>query len=453
MNETHESDVIVIGMGVGGETVASQLLDAGLSVVGIEPRLVGGECPYYACVPSKMALRAADLLAEARRIPGVAGSAEVTPDWSTVAKRIRDEATDDWDDTAAVERFTDAGGHFVRGRARFAGPGLVQVADARYRASRAVVIATGTDPMVPPIPGLDSVDFWTNREALRAKELPATLVVLGAGPVGVELSQAFARFGVDVTVVEMADRVLPREEPEASGVVAGALTADGVHVRAGVEADRVTRDGAETVVHLDDGTTVAADRLLVAVGRATDLGGLGVEEVGLDPQARFVDVDERLRAGDGLWAVGDITGRGLYTHLAVYQARIAAADIAGRPHAPADYRALPRVVFTDPEVGAVGLTEADARDDGLDVRVGTAEVPSTSRGWIHGPGNDGVIKLVVDASAGVLVGATSVGPRGGEVMAALALAVQTRTPVTTLREMIYAYPTFHRGIEDALRDL
>jgi pyruvate/2-oxoglutarate dehydrogenase complex dihydrolipoamide dehydrogenase (E3) component len=446
-------DVVVVGMGVGGEAVAGQLAEAGLSVVGVENRLVGGECPYWGCVPTKMMIRAANLLAEARRVDGMAGRADVTPDWEPVAARIRDEATDDWNDQVAVDRFTGQGGQFIRGRARLAGPGVVEVDGESVQARRAVVVATGTVPVVPPIDGLAGTPFWTNRDAVEAKSLPGSLLVLGGGAIGLELAQVYARFGVEVTVVEAMDRLLPADEPEASALVESALTADGVTVYTGMRASAVRHDGERFTITVGDGSELGGEKLLVAVGRRAELAELGLDTVGLDPHARAVKVDEHLRATDGVWAVGDVTGHGAFTHVATYQAKIAARDILGRPGPPADYRALPRVTFTDPEVGVVGFTEADARAAGIHPAVGLAQIPTTARGWIHKTGNEGLIKLVADPEHGVLVGATSAGPTGGEVLSALAVAVQARVPVGALRHMIYAYPTFHRGIEDALRDL
>jgi pyruvate/2-oxoglutarate dehydrogenase complex dihydrolipoamide dehydrogenase (E3) component len=448
-----KADVIVVGMGVGGEAVAGTLAERGLDVVGIEGKLVGGECPYWACIPSKMMIRAADLLAEARRIDGMAGRAELSPDFGPVATRIRDEATTNWDDAIAVDRFTDKGGRFVRGWGRITGPGRVEVGGAAYEASQGLVVGTGTTPVVPPIDGLADTPYWTNREALEATEPPASLLVLGGGAVGLELAQAYARFGTEVTVVEAADRLIPAEEPESSDIAGEALEADGIRLHLGRQAAKVTHDGRRFTVGLDDGTELSADRLLVSVGRRPDVRKLGLDTVGLDPDAGAIEVDDQMRAGDRSWAVGDVTGHGVYTHVAMYQAAIAARDILGEPGPPADYRALPRVTFTDPEVGAVGLTEAQAREEGLTVRVGSAQVPSTTRGWIHKAGNAGVIKLVADADRDVLVGATSAGPWGGEVLGALAVAVHGEVPVERLRHMIYAYPTFHRGIEDAVRDL
>jgi pyruvate/2-oxoglutarate dehydrogenase complex dihydrolipoamide dehydrogenase (E3) component len=445
-------DVVVLGLGPAGESVAGQLAEAGLTVVGVEQQLVGGECPYWGCVPSKMMIRAANLLAEARRVPGIAGAATVAPDWAPVARRIRAEATDDWNDQVAIDRFTSKGGTFVRGRGRLVAPATVAVADRVFTARRGVVLATGTTPALPPVAGLADVPYWTNREAVEVEQLPGSLVVLGGGAIGVELAQVFARFGVEVTVVEAAPRLLASEEPEVGELVREALTGDGVRVLAGALAEKVRTDGDRIVVTLG-AEELTADRLLVATGRRADLTGLGLDAAGLDPSARSVEVDDHLRATEGIWAVGDLTGRGAFTHVGMYQADIAVRDLLGQDGPPADYRALPRVTFTDPEVGAVGLTEAQARETGLRVQVGMAKVPSSARGWIHQAGNEGFIKLVADADRDILVGATSAGPAGGEVLGMLALAVKAQVPLDELRTMIYAYPTFHRAVEDAVRAL
>ena len=446
-------DAVVIGMGPGGEEVAGRLAEAGLTVVGVESELVGGECPYWGCVPSKMMIRGSTLVAEARRADGYAGAASVTPDLAPVAKRIRAEATDDWDDKVAAERFEGKGGRLVRGAAALDGPGRVRVGDDIFVASRAVVVASGSAPVVPPIDGLAGSAYWTNREAISATTAPRSLVVLGGGAIGVELAQMFARYGSQVTVVEALDRILAPEEPEASEVVAAALAEDNVTVRVGAKAVHVSREGDEAVVRLEDGTSVRGAELLVSVGRRARVKELAVDSVGLDPDAKAFEVDDRMRAGERLWGVGDVTGVGAFTHIAMYQAGIAVADILGTDSEPADYRGLARVTFTDPEVGSVGLTEKAAREKGISVRTGVAQVSSSARGWIHGPGGVGVIKLVEDTEAGVLVGATSCGPWGGEVLSMLTLAVHAKVPVATLRTMIYVYPTFHRGVLDALADL
>lgn len=446
-------EVIVLGMGPGGEDVAGRLASAGLSVVGIEAGLVGGECPYWGCVPTKMMIRAAHVLAEARRVPGLSGTSTVTADWAPVAARIRAEATDNWDDTVAVDRFVGKGGTFVRGRGKLVASDVVDVDGQRYRATRAVVVATGTVAAVPPIPGLADTPFWTNHQAIEASELPGSIIVLGGGAIGSELAQVYARFGVEVTIVEALDRLLPLEEPEAGQLLADVFRSEGIDVVTGTAAANVAYDG-KFQVQLANGRELIADQLLAATGRRIDLAGIGADVLGIDTAAtRVLPVDEHLRVIDGVWAVGDVTGRGAFTHVAMYQSKIAVADILGEPHTPADYAALPRVTFTDPEVGSVGLTAQEAMDAGIDVAIGRVDVPSTARGWLHKAGNEGFIHLVADRRRGVLVGATSMGPNGGEVLGLLTLAVHARTPIEELRSMIYAYPTFHRGIEDALRGL
>jgi pyruvate/2-oxoglutarate dehydrogenase complex dihydrolipoamide dehydrogenase (E3) component len=448
-----EFDAIVVGMGVGGESAAGGLAKAGLSVLGVDHRLVGGECAYWGCNPTKIMIRAAHLLAEAQRINGMAGEATTRADWTPVADRIREEATDDWDDSVAVDRFEGQGGTFLRGSARVVARNAIEVDGQRFTAHRALVLATGTAPAVPPIPGMDQVDYWSNREAVRVKELPPSLMVLGGGAIGCELAQAFARFGVEVTVIEALDRLLATETPDAGRLVQAVFEREGIGVIVGANAERIDRLGADVAVELSDGRRITAAQLLVATGRRADPAALGADALGVDPEAPFLPVDEHLRVTDGVWAVGDATGKGPFTHVGTYQAGIAVADILGRDHEPADYRALPRVTFTDPEVGAVGLTPEQAQDEGLDIRMGRTEIPATTRGWIHKAGNDGFIELVEDRSRGVLVGATAAAPAGGEVLGLLTLAVHARVPTDQLRTMMYAYPTFHRGIGDALGDL
>ncbi|MGI8577043.1 MAG: dihydrolipoyl dehydrogenase family protein [Nocardioidaceae bacterium] len=452
MGASTEVDVVVLGLGPGGESVATELSKGGLEVVGVDQRLVGGECPYYGCVPSKMMIRAADLLAEGRRIPGMSGSSTVTPDWTPVAERISAEATDGWDDQVAVDRLEASGVTFVRGHGRLTAPQTVDVDGQTFVARRGVVLNTGTEPGVPPIHGLTDTPYWTNREAMRLTELPGSLIVIGGGSIGAELCQVFARFGVHVTVIDVADRILAIEEPAASKLISDVFAMEGIQVLVGAEISSVEyADGRFSVTLADQ--TLQADKLLVAAGRRTNLSDIGLQTVGLDPTVTSLDTDPHMRVTDGMWAIGDITGKGAFTHVSMYQGAIATRDILGQAGPEADYRAVPRVTFTDPEVGSVGMTEQQARDAGISVRVGDTPIPSSARGWIHKAGNEGLIKLIEDAAEGVLVGATSIGPNGGEVLSALCVAVHAKVPTASLRSMVYAYPTFHRAIEDALTDL
>jgi pyruvate/2-oxoglutarate dehydrogenase complex dihydrolipoamide dehydrogenase (E3) component len=451
---SHDFDVVVIGMSPGGEYLAEELARAGVPVAGVEERLVGGECPYYGCIPSKMMVRGAGLLAEGRRIPGMAGQADITADFGPVTRRIAGEATDHWHDQAAADRFTGLGGTLFRGHGTIAGPGEVRVGDEVLRARRGIVLSPGTAPAIPPVDGLAGTPYWTNREAVAAQQAPGSLVVLGGGAIGAELAQAFARFGTTVTVVEAAGQLLPAEEPESGALLAEVLGSEGITVRTSAAARSVRHDGGQFTLTLDGGEQLSAQRLLVATGRRPNLAGLGLETVGLDPGARSVPADGRMQAAPGVWVVGDVEGHGAFTHMSMYHAGIILGQLLGRPWRPAEYHAVPRVTFTDPEIGAVGLTEAQARQRlGDGVATAVSQLPQSSRGWIHQAGSAGFIKLVADAGRGTLVGATSAGPAGGEVLSMLTLAVHAPVPVQRLREMIYAYPTFHRAVQDALAKL
>ena len=380
----------------------------------------------------------------------------MAPDFTPVADRIRDEATDDWNDQVAVDRLVGKGVRFVRGTGVLDGVGRVTVGDDTFVAARGVVLNVGTSPAVPPIDGLADARPWTNRDVLQVRTAPASLAVIGGGAIGLELGQAFARFGTKVTIIEAGERILGPEEPESSELLTTVLEREGVQIHTGAGVTAVSRDGRVTIT-LADGATVEADELLVAAGRTPNVRGIGLGTVGLDEDARpAITTDEHMRVAgvERLWAIGDITGRGAFTHMSMYESAIAGDDILGvaEPRTAATH-AVSRVTFTDPEVGSVGLTEAQARDAGLDVRIGLADSSTSTRGWIHGPGNDGLMKLVADAERGILVGATSVGPRGGEVLSMFNLAVHARVPIAQLRTMIYAYPTFYRGALDALADL
>jgi pyruvate/2-oxoglutarate dehydrogenase complex dihydrolipoamide dehydrogenase (E3) component len=384
----------------------------------------------------------------------LAGRATVERSWDPVAHRIRAEATDNWNDNAAVKRFKSSGGRFVRGAARLDGPTRVVVDGEPIDVSKAIVIATGSRPRIPPIEGLDGVDYWTNRGAVKATAVPHSLVVIGGGPVGCEFANVFSRFGTQVTLLEGQAHLLPSEEPEACKLLHDVFKSEGIDVRAEQAAVACAVDGDGVAVTLESGSTVSAERVLVATGRAADLAAIGASTLGVDESGARIPVDDHLRVAGapGVWAIGDVAGGG-FTHMAVHHARIAIDDILGRPGPGRNDSAVPRVTFTDPEVGAVGMTERKAREEGIDVRTGSAQIPTSARGWIHKAGNQGFIKLVEDREHGVLVGATSVGPAGGEVLSMLTLAVANQIPIDDLRHMVYAYPTFHRAVDDALQDL
>ena len=328
---TEQVDVVVLGMGPGGEEVAGRLAQAGLAVVGIEGKLLGGECPYWGCVPSKMMIRAGNLLAEARRVPGMAGASTVSPDWGPVARRIRDEATDDWDDKVAVDRFVGKGGRFVRGWGRLDGPRRVVVGDDVYEAGRAVVVATGAKPWAPPIAGLAELGgrYWTNREAIETETVPASLVVLGGGAIGVELGQVFARFGAEVSIVEGGGPAGGGRGARVERAVAEVLRREGVTVRTSARITGVRHEGTpgnegadgRFVVELEGDTPVTGQRLLVCTGPATRPRRAQREEHRCRRHRPGLPVDGRLRVTDGVWAVGDVTGVGAFTHV---------ADVPGR---------------------------------------------------------------------------------------------------------------------------
>ncbi len=421
---------------------------AGLDATGIEARLIGGECAYFACLPTKSMIRSANLLQEARRADGLVGTVDVTADWSLVSSRgagrdhrrlgrllcrrpLRTERR------PLRERPWDA---HRTGRGR----------GSRIRSETGIIIATGSKPAIPPIPGLGEVAYWTTRDAIQVEELPSSLLVLGGGAVGCELSQVFARFGVSVTIVEGRDRLLPAEEPEASAAITQAFESEGVKTLTGARVQSIAGEGDSIAATMSDGSQVSAEALLVATGRTVDVEGLGLDSAGISAPDGVIEVDERVRAAPDIWAVGDVTGVGMFTHVALYQASIAVTDILGSDPPPANYTVLPRVTFTDPEVGSVGLTEARARDIGYEVDVSVKQVGSTFRGWLHKTGNIGVIKLVVDKESGLLLGATVVGPNGGETLGMLSVVMKTGTPLKDLVDMIYAFPTFYGGVGETL---
>jgi len=452
-----EYDVICIGAGPAGEALGGALKGGDLSLAFIESNLVGGECPYWGCIPSKTLLRSAEVLGEADRARLLAASrVDYTVDYPKIYQRAFEMAREE-DDAKSTQGLLATGAALLRGQGRLVGPREVDVDGTRVVARRAVVIATGTAPLVPPIDGLDdSIDYWTNRQAVLAPERPERLVVLGAGAVGVELSQAFARFGTEVHLVETTRYPLPLEEPEVGEFVQEkVLLPGGVKIHCGSRAVRVSQSGHEISVTLDSGEVVTGDRLLVATGRRPNLDGFDLAAAGVKTTKRgFVEVDPgTLQAADGVFAIGDINGIGGFTHLSDYHGRLLGRRLRGGAQL-ANHSAVPRVTFIVPEVASVGLTEAQARERGIPVKVATLDdvYMGTARGYIHGePG--GLIKLVADTDRQVVVGATMVGPRSGEMVHELVLAIRAEIPLPLLADVVHGFPTFSRALQQLFEEL
>jgi pyruvate/2-oxoglutarate dehydrogenase complex dihydrolipoamide dehydrogenase (E3) component len=448
---TDEFDVIVIGAGPPGENAAGRSADRGFSVAIVEERLAGGECSYYGCIPSKTLIRPGDVLAAARRVPGAAEAVTGTIDVQAAFAQ-RDYMTNNWEDSGDLKWFESKGISFIRGHGRLAGPRAVEVQTAegkqRLGANKAVVVACGTIPLVPPIEGLADVKPWDNRDATAVKELPRRLLVLGGGAIGAELAQAFRRLGTEeVTVVEGGDRLLAREEPFAGEEVRASFEAEGIAVITGARMTKVRRKGTDGPVTgtLEDGREVTADEILVAVGRRANTSDVGFDTVGLEP-GKYLSVDDRLRAtgvdGDWLYGVGDVAGLALFTHMGKYQGRLVGDIIAGLDVRDiGDRVAIPRVTFTDPQVAAVGLTEAQARERGLNIRVVSYDIGAVSGAYTRGNGIHGTSQIIVDEDRRVIVGATFTGPDVQEIVHAATIAIVGEVTLDTLWHAVPSFPT------------
>jgi pyruvate/2-oxoglutarate dehydrogenase complex dihydrolipoamide dehydrogenase (E3) component len=446
----HEFDVVCLGGGVAGEAIAAGLRDSGLTLAVVERELVGGECPYWGCVPSKTLLRSSETLTEADRARLLAASrVEWTVDFPKISKRVLWMARD-LDDSRPAAAMEATGAKLFRGEGKLTDPRTIAVGSERLIARRAVVIANGSTALIPNIPGLEQVEFWTNRQAAIPRELPATLAILGGGAIGIELGQAFARLGSKVTVIEAGPTFLHLEEPEAGAALRPHLEADGITLKIGDPCVAVEKRSG-VVVHLKSGEVVSAERLLVATGRRPNAEAWHDAGIAQTERGWLKVNPETLEAQSGVFGAGDVTGLGGFTHLAYYHGQVVARRLRGMD-ATADHTAVPRVTFTDPEVASVGLSEAAARARGIDVVVASADPAETARGYIH-DFHKGALKLVGDRERGVLIGATLVTPRAGEILGELVLAIKLATPLKTLADVIHPFPAFNRVLGAALGEL
>ncbi len=441
-------NAVVVGMGPGGEVAATRLLQAGKSVAVVERELIGGECAYWACIPSKVLLRPPEAQSEAARAAGVN---EPALSWDETAA-YRDDMVRHLDDSGQVSGYEKQGATVFKGAGRLAGRGVVEVGDDRIEADD-IILATGSDPVIPPIEGIDQIDVWTNREATGLKTVPRSAVVVGGGPVGLELGQFLGRFGAEVTLVQSSERLLNRETAEVSELLAGYATEAGIEVRAGARAVRARRDGNDCIVELEGGEELRGEVVIAATGRRARVADLGLESIGVAPGERGIEVDEHCRAGAGLWAIGDVTGVSQFTHVAKYQARVACDNILGKTRV-ADYRAIPRVVFCDPEVAAVGLTAEQARAEDKQVATATVDLAaSIARPVTFEKAPRGHLGLVADRNSKTLIGAWAVAPLASEWIHEAVLAVRAQVPIDVLLDTVAQFPSYAEGYLLALEQL
>lgn len=442
-------DVAVLGMGPGGEVAAGRLLKAGKNVAVFERELIGGECAYWACIPSKTVLRPPEARTEVHKAAGVSG-AEV--DWDTT-REYRDYMIRHLDDSAQVEGLEKQGATVIKDEARLTGPGRIQAGEWEVTAEH-IIIATGSEAVVPPIERIEDITAWTNRETYTTHDLPQRAVIVGGSAVGVETATFLARFGVQVTLAHRGDRLLGREDPRVGELVHDYLAETGVDIRLNASAAKARRDGEDSIIELDDGTEVAADVVIFGTGRNPRTQGLGFEDAG----ARLgehgeVLIDEHGRAGENLWAIGDVTGVMPFTHVAKYQGRIAADAVLGRAH-PATYDGIPRVVFADPEIAAAGLTQQQAEQRGIRTTATELDLSNAiARPWTYEQDPRGHLGLLADNERKVLIGAWAIGPQAGEWIHQASLAIRTQLPLETLLDQVAQFPTYHEAYQAALEKL